>query len=807
MKAMAAAEPDPTPAPARCERAGLDTVLGIGIVTYERRSLLEALLASVTELTDSPYELVVADDGSRDGSAEWTRDSGLRVVSGANRGVAWNKNRALFALAQLGCDPLVLLEDDALPVVRGWERDWIEGTSAWHHLACDPKVDRHAVSGTGTPADPFVSPAATGFCMSISARALDLVGYFDSRFRGYGHEHSDWTTRIKRAGYGFRQITLPDGRAFDAQLFLTGGLTLVKVKGTGNAAQARANRETGRQILGEPVFRRPWRTLEERSSFLAEQAAAEIDGSNLAAELDARPPASSSANPTLASTGRTGLDGRLEAVIDGIAVGWAYNWSDPGSTVEVEILVDGRLVASIAADVPRQTLAEAGLGDGRHGFSVELPSRIRDGSLHSIAAIFSTSRKPVDASGAFRTSVSAAAEEWTGTRFHTTLDGTSDSRVLRLRASHQAQFTQRTLAQGFAGGDAPETILLAEQTDVTRSRMLHLSIQRGVADPAGERHRRLQEHPPSYLAGRLLVSRLPGALVDTNRYLICPTERQYLVDSTRFRHPLPTWGYTHLADGVYEREVTIEEREERVVALGAQSNLNYSHWLVESVVRALLFRPFDDGSVMYLCPPLNRWQREALALAGVPDERLLIVPARRRRLLRFREVFAVSRGMSGIPLLIPGALSALTTLGKPVTRRRRLYVSRAQVQQRHISNEAELVEALERHGFETVHPQTLPVSEQIELFAGVEAVVGSFGSGLTNLIFSPPDTLVLELQPENLDFGGNAFVWNLTSIRDQRFAQVVSPVAEGMRPLPLAERDMTVDVQEIDELLGQLLER
>ncbi len=263
--------------------------LGIAIVTYERQSLLERLVAGVAELTGSPHELVVAEDGGRDGSAGWARAQGLRVVSGTNRGVAWNKNRALFALAQMGCDPLVLLEDDALPVVAGWERDWIEGTRAWGHVACDPKVERHAVSGAGTPDDPFVSPAATGFCMSVSADVLDLVGYFDSRFQGYGHEHAEWTSRIKRAGYGFQPIVLPDGRTFKAQLFLTGGLAMEKVRSTGSKAEAQVNREVGRRLAGEPVFRRPWRTPEEYASFLAEQAQAGIDGASLAAKLDAHP--------------------------------------------------------------------------------------------------------------------------------------------------------------------------------------------------------------------------------------------------------------------------------------------------------------------------------------------------------------------------------------------------------------------------------------------------------------------------------------------------------------------------------------
>jgi len=264
--------------------------LGIGIIAHERRSLLEGLIASVAELTTGPHELVLAVDGNGDGSAEWCRERGLRVVAGTRRGVAWNKNRALFALASLGCDPLVLLEDDALPVIKGWECDWIEGTRAWHHLACDPKVLRHAVSGAGTPDDPYVSPAATGFCMSVSGEVLERVGYLDSRFRGWGHEHAEWTERIKRAGYGSRPIRLPDGRPFEAQLFLTGGLTLVKAKSTRVAAEAEANREVGDRIAGEPVFRCPWRTREERECFLAEQARAGIEGASLAARLDARLP-------------------------------------------------------------------------------------------------------------------------------------------------------------------------------------------------------------------------------------------------------------------------------------------------------------------------------------------------------------------------------------------------------------------------------------------------------------------------------------------------------------------------------------
>jgi GT2 family glycosyltransferase len=265
------------------------TRLGIAVITYRRRELLERLIARLVELTSSPYELVIADDGSRDGTAEWAHERGLAFITGQNHGVAWNKNRAIFALAALGCDPLVLLEDDVYPTVHGWEQDWVHGTRTWHHLAYQhPVVACHAVSGSGTPADPFVNPAASGVCLTVSAEVLEQVGYFDSRFKGYGHEHAEWTTRIKRAGYGFRSITLPDGRRPKAQLYLSGGLAMESAVSHRDLDQARTNRELQVRIAGEHVFRRPWRSTQERTSFLAEQARAGIDGAALARRLDAR---------------------------------------------------------------------------------------------------------------------------------------------------------------------------------------------------------------------------------------------------------------------------------------------------------------------------------------------------------------------------------------------------------------------------------------------------------------------------------------------------------------------------------------
>jgi Glycosyl transferase family 2 len=263
--------------------------LGIALVTYRRPDRLRRALDAITRLTHAPHVLVVAEDGGEDGSVQWCRAQGRIVVSGRNRGVAWNKNRGLFALAARGCDPLLLMEDDVYPVVPAWEADWIAGTRRWHHLAYHhPKVVKHLVSGAGTPEDPFVNPAATAQCLSVSAEVLERVGFLDSRFQGWGHEHAEWTTRIKRAGRGFRTIELSDGRRAKAQLYLAGGLADDKAPSFRDEEQVRRNRELATRLQHEPLFRWPWRSDQERREFLAEQAAGGIAGEELARRLDRR---------------------------------------------------------------------------------------------------------------------------------------------------------------------------------------------------------------------------------------------------------------------------------------------------------------------------------------------------------------------------------------------------------------------------------------------------------------------------------------------------------------------------------------
>jgi hypothetical protein len=264
-----------------------DSRLGIGIITYNRLRHLKMGVERVRNLTRSAYDLVIADDGSSDGTREWCGAMGLRVVPTAqsvatgvarNRGIAWNKNRALYSLWALGCDPILLLEDDAWPRSPGWDLGWVRAGAIWHHVNVVRdwlKGQGHVYAGLGTPELPFHLRMCTGQCTVTSRRALEEVGFLDSRFVGYGWEHVEWSRRFGLAGYyGGAHL-----------LSIYGGVEIVEadswedhpaVSSGSGEGQNKCNEELLMSLhercrVGlEPVYRLPWRSEEERVSFLGE---------------------------------------------------------------------------------------------------------------------------------------------------------------------------------------------------------------------------------------------------------------------------------------------------------------------------------------------------------------------------------------------------------------------------------------------------------------------------------------------------------------------------------------------------------
>lgn len=244
-------------------------MLGIGVITYRRPAALAVLLDALRRATHGEYALVVADDGSGDETLDVCRQAGAPYVTGVNRGVAWNKNRALHWLLGRGCTRFILLEDDTGITEDGWNRSWIEAIDLWHHINWMGASHIRFVTegmflgGGGTPDDPYVCEYLHGLCMAFSLRSLAEVGFYDTRFHGYGFEHLDLTLRNRRAGFGVREIEQPEGR-ISSFVMIPGGLTILDMQSGADPIAVERNRAVFHTLREAPIYRLPWQGDTER---------------------------------------------------------------------------------------------------------------------------------------------------------------------------------------------------------------------------------------------------------------------------------------------------------------------------------------------------------------------------------------------------------------------------------------------------------------------------------------------------------------------------------------------------------------
>ncbi|WP_448126523.1 glycosyltransferase family 61 protein [Salinicola sp. NYA28a] len=216
------------------------------------------------------------------------------------------------------------------------------------------------------------------------------------------------------------------------------------------------------------------------------------------------------------------------------------------------------------------------------------------------------------------------------------------------------------------------------------------------------------------------------------------------------------------------------------IVAGNASKNNYYHW-VSQVFASILFvleHSEDYGKekpINILGPQLNRFSREYIEiLDGVNYIELkkgslcLVEKAFFTNLLWNDLVFSKSK----LKASLFDSLANKVELTKE-TRKKRIYVSRKDTSKRCVKNEKQVLEALERYGFEEVVLDGKSVRDQIQLFKSSEAVVAPHGAGLTNLLFCDKGTLVIELLQENYL---NTCFYAIAESKELYYKALVNPV-------------------------------
>jgi len=196
----------------------------------------------------------------------------------------------------------------------------------------------------------------------------------------------------------------------------------------------------------------------------------------------------------------------------------------------------------------------------------------------------------------------------------------------------------------------------------------------------------------------------------------------------------------------------LTEIDGTVAVLAGLSGNVYFHWLVDILPRVEILQQsgFECDEIDYfLVNSISQpFQRETLARLGIPETKIIESD-------RYPHLCATGLIVPSFPghlgWLEPWALQFLRqAFLKPIPASssdypERIYISRAQARYRRLINEPEVIEFLAQFGFEPIVTESLSFTEQIAVFSHAKIIVAPHGSGLTNLVFCPPGTQVIEL--------------------------------------------------------------
>ena len=186
--------------------------VSVVIPTRNRAGYLAVTLSSLArQQLDRPYEVLVVDDGSSDGTGEAVRAAGVRHV---RQELARGLNAARNTGVRMSAAPLIAFLDDDVDVPAGWLRALSDGAD--RHPDADAfggpiraRLEGRTPSSCGREGPPITAldlgPDDTevdmvwGANMAIRRGTFERMGPFDESISGHGDEE-DWLQALRKAG-------------------------------------------------------------------------------------------------------------------------------------------------------------------------------------------------------------------------------------------------------------------------------------------------------------------------------------------------------------------------------------------------------------------------------------------------------------------------------------------------------------------------------------------------------------------------------------------------------------------------------
>jgi capsular polysaccharide biosynthesis protein len=179
---------------------------------------------------------------------------------------------------------------------------------------------------------------------------------------------------------------------------------------------------------------------------------------------------------------------------------------------------------------------------------------------------------------------------------------------------------------------------------------------------------------------------------------------------------------------------------------------NFYHWFTDALPRLALLGRLPADTRILLPMNLQPFQLDTLRWMGL-EERYR--ETAERHLMVETYFFSTPTAMTGctnpyaVRFLRDGFLAHADESFRGPSK---IYVLR-RGKARGVINENEVVAFVSARGWTAVDPESLPLSQQIQLFSGARAICGVHGAGLTNILWCSPGCIIIELMADNYQNG------------------------------------------------------
>ena len=183
------------------------------------------------------------------------------------------------------------------------------------------------------------------------------------------------------------------------------------------------------------------------------------------------------------------------------------------------------------------------------------------------------------------------------------------------------------------------------------------------------------------------------------------------------------------------------------ICLANWSHSVYFHWFAQCLSSVELIEQFAlPAPFRLLVPRLNSWQRDSLFELGFAPAQILEVDEGSvyacEHLLYPSDLQNQPSAISSRMVSICRRLRARVT-GRQIGPWPKVYLSRLDAPHRVLTDEGALIDQLRSRGYQTLIPSIMSFRDEIAAFAGARIIVGTVGSGMTNLAFADPGAQVV----------------------------------------------------------------